>query len=76
MDNWQDISTAPKDGRMLLLWDDGLHKGSWTLDDNYQHEDPQWFDDIYDDYSCGYSSCPLNPTHWIPYPQEPGTGNE
>ena len=63
---WQPIETAPKDGRELLLFDGYVYLGSWTNDSNYPDEPKQWFDNSYDDYSCGYASTPLKPTHWLP----------
>lgn len=68
---WQPIETAPKDGRELLLFDGYVHLGSWTNDSNYPDEPKQWFDNSYDDYSCGYASTPLKPTHWLLKPSLP-----
>jgi len=59
---WQDISTAPKDGTRVVLaynpaarigrgWD-GSVEGYWRLDRT-------WFP-------------LLNPTHWMPLPRKPG----
>lgn len=61
---WKIIDTAPKDGSLLLLFDDGMYLGSWRSDENYPEEDPSWFDNSFDDFSCGYASVPLSPTHW------------
>ena len=77
---WQPIETAPKDGTLIILWNStkGLNRayfGSWRVDSSEEHlEDSSlanWFDDSYDDFSLGYSSLPLNPTHWMPLPPPP-----
>lgn len=73
-DEWRPIDTAPKDGSVLLLYVPNrcmIDMGSWRNDDNYPDEPKQWFDNSYDDYSCGYASCPLTPTHWQPLPAPP-----
>ena len=71
--DWQPIETAPKDGTRLLLWVERLHSdgepvfGSWRVDSGFSgNEEPLWLDESYDDFSCGYASCPLKPTHWLP----------
>lgn len=80
MSMWQDISTAPKTGDRLLLWIPRLHRaaqgeavfGSWRVDQGFSgNEEPLWLDESYDDYSCGYASTPLQPTHWQPEPGAP-----
>lgn len=77
---WQDISTAPKTGDRLLLWVPRAHRwnggeavfGSWRVDGGFSgNEEPLWLDESYDDFSCGYSSTPLQPTHWQPEPGAP-----
>ena len=73
LDPWQPIETAPKDVTEVLVWEMLPHLASWGNDDNFPDEDPQWFDNSYDGYSIGYSSCPLNPTHWMPLPAPPKT---
>lgn len=74
---WQRIETAPKDGTQVLLycrhdgWDE-IEIGSFRNDDNDRDgDDPCWLDNSYDDFSCGYASCPLEPTHWMPLPEPP-----
>jgi hypothetical protein len=66
MINWNnDMAAAPKDGTMLLLWCNGVPTiGSWRKDDNCPLDDPLWLDNSYDDFSCGYASRPLKPSHW------------
>lgn len=71
MMEWQPIETAPKDGTELILFDEMVCIGSWRNDWNFQDEPKQWFDNTFDDYSCGYGSTPLKPTHWMPLPEPP-----
>ena len=71
---WEPIETAPKDGRKIILWCDrfGLSIGSWRVDWGHSgDESPLWLRDDYDDFSCGYASTPLDPTHWMPIPEGP-----
>lgn len=72
---WQPIETAPKDGTQLLLWC-ARHRGrveigSFRPDDGFADDEPLWLDNSYDDFSCGYVSRPLSPTHWMPMPSAP-----
>lgn len=73
--DWQPIETAPKDGTQLLLWSNGYCRkveiGSFRPDDGFAGDDPLWLDNSYDDFSCGYASRPLRPTHWMPLPKAP-----
>lgn len=64
MSTWQPIETAPKDGRLLLVFDRSgrgsmvawYDLGSWQ-----SHElDSPW----------GGNYCPT-PTHWMPLPEPP-----
>ena len=77
---WQLIETAPKDGTQILLWspspfyDSGgrVEIGSFRVDEGFSGDDePQWLDNSYDDFSCDYASCPIEPTHWMPLPSGP-----
>jgi len=69
-DGWQDISTAPKDGTVLLLADgEMVLRGSFKED--YLSGETGWFDEHWDDYSTGSTFTPLKPTHWQPLPPAP-----
>lgn len=63
-----DMDAAPKDGTQLLLLCAGRDVpdvGSWRKDDGFADNDEElWLDNSYDDFSCGYASRPLSPTHW------------
>ena len=65
------MNEAPKDGRLILLFDEIEYLGSWWNDCNFPKEPKGWFDNTFDDFSCGYASTPLNPTHWMPLPDPP-----
>jgi hypothetical protein len=72
VDGWQPIETAPRDETKVLLWSDGgAVFGSWRVDKGYASKKPMWLDESYDDFSCGFASVPLDPTHWMPLPQPP-----
>lgn len=77
MSEWQPIETAPKDGTQILLYcnyysSSNIEIGSFRNDDNDKEgEEKGWFDNSYDDFSCGYASTPLAPTHWMPLPDPP-----
>lgn len=71
-----DMDSAPKDGTQLLLWCAGRDTpdvGSWRRDEGFHDNSDEdfsggtkelWLDNSYDDFSCGYASRPLTPTHW------------
>ena len=77
--NWLPIESAPKDGTEVVLWCPGRHGysgyvslGEYRLDANASPSDrPLWLKNDYDDYSCGYASTPLTPSHWMPLPEAP-----
>ena len=72
MNEWLDIKSAPKDGTQVLLWcENGIELGSFRRDENDRKGEKMWLDNSYDDFSCGYASCPLNPTRWMPLPPTP-----
>lgn len=70
-DSWRPIDTAPKDGTELFLWCGRLKVGSWRVDEGFASKEPMWLDDSYDDFSCGFASTPIYPTHWMPLPAAP-----
>lgn len=52
---WQPIATAPKDGRDVLVFDDGaITIASWFMD--------LWWD---------HGEMVPEPTHWMPLPEPP-----
>lgn len=71
---WQDISSAPKDGSPVLLWEPGetLRHDGIVITGTYTHFDeppPEgyhsgWFDDVQGHYE-------IHPTHWMPLPDPP-----
>jgi hypothetical protein len=73
MSEWQDISTAPKDGSSVLcyipLQTMSKPNGSRVLvlrwdDGEYTKMGPQWLTDV-------YAFVPFSPTHWMPLPAPP-----
>jgi len=75
---WQLIATAPKDGTEIILFcpthSQGyeIEIGSWRVDDGCSGDkEPLWLDNSYYDFSTGYASTPLEPTHWMPFPEPP-----
>lgn len=69
MTEWQDISTAPRDGtRVLLLDDDGetILSGLWGRR-FFAKNDSDWQWVMFE----GDSETLCNPTHWMPLPQPP-----
>lgn len=69
---WRDIKTAPKNGKNVLLWDGNrIEIGSYRKDDNERGRKKHWLLNDYDDWSCGFASTPVQPTHWMPLPEPP-----
>lgn len=60
---WQPIATAPKDGKILLIWAkrEGFNLGRW-------HDVHKAFCHI-DIWSHAF--CSYGPTHWLPLPEPP-----
>lgn len=64
---------------MVLLWtrhrvgDGGrVEIGNFRVDEGFTgHEELEWLDNSYDDFSTGYAANPLQPTHWMPLPAPP-----
>lgn len=70
MGEWQDITTAPKDGTWFLAWN-GNWRGVCQYHEPYHGEegaaeftDPVWVDET-DDF------IEPPPTHWMPLPDPP-----
>jgi len=69
MSEWQPIETAPKDGAMVLIFDqDTVTPGRFDdgCDDDGNEVDPPgwfWFD--------GVDTGDAEPTHWMPMPEPP-----
>lgn len=74
MSEWQDISTAPKDGTELIGYrpDQGVFAFRWaTMEDmvpDYDGEFACWWHDRW-----GWMEGIETPTHWQPMPPEPNT---
>jgi hypothetical protein len=62
-EGWRDISTAPKDGRDLLCWSDGIGIGAMVL---------YWMDGYWREKANGMG-LKREPTHWMPIPCAPGS---
>lgn len=67
MSDWQDIATAPKDGRMVLLYP------SRCWDEESDRGEVGYWDDYLDDWdSMGLTAVDYNgPTHWMKLPEPP-----
>lgn len=72
VDPWFPIDTAPKDGTAILLggctWGPNVRVGSWEkarFNRSTRDYDSDW--------CSGSDQGGINPTHWIPLPQEPRT---
>lgn len=63
LDEWQPIETAPKDGTLVLIFDEkvDVYMASW-INQSGLHPKPGWIDAEGD---------PCEPTHWKPLPQPP-----
>lgn len=73
MSEWQPIETAPKDGTMILVWDESSSPGvvaAYFLSET--HDDEEWSGWIYGDQLLADADPegPL-PTHWMPLPEPP-----
>jgi hypothetical protein len=58
---WQDISTAPKDGTAVLAYDPSWYDVPYPMKMNRFGRWVHWFDD----------HGPFHPTHWQPLPEPP-----
>lgn len=57
MAEWQDISTAPKDGSTVLIWDEEVLAAEFV----FGVWEPIGWDDHVE----------IHPTHWMPLPDPP-----
>lgn len=60
MSEWQPIETAPKDGRVVLVFDDAFEEPIFSL---------HTFESVISDF--GQFSNSYDPTHWMPLPDPP-----
>jgi hypothetical protein len=76
MTDWQDISTAPKDGSWIIATDgDKVMPLAWTPGDpdspdeyvGWCHGAIEWGGTLYD----GFNEAFITPTHWMPLPEPP-----
>ena len=84
---WQDISTAPKDGTEIILHcpqGDGtpgktfrVTAGSWFIPLEHGYTpDPEVDDEeapVWVSWDGGFSEDTMMPTHWMPLPEPPQT---
>lgn len=78
---WQDISTAPKDGTRILCWSNEMYIKpyiAWWGEDRNAPEDgnnhEEWLTGDGDDWSMGYYYTPVKPTHWKRLSGAPNNG--
>jgi len=83
MIEWQPIETAPKDGRVVLLfgiWAGEIHGeydeptidiGSWGGGKSDYPGNDWWHLTTGDNYACW-----MRPTHWMPLPEPPQEGDK
>lgn len=82
---WQPISTAPKDGRKIIVWYLNRYKlprtvmAEWVTDEEAEAQDSDgvglkggWYEclDNWDDYTA-LAIYQGEPTHWMPLPPPP-----
>lgn len=60
LNQWQDISTAPKDGTLSVLWSPSTH--TYTIYGRFWEQDNVWLDD---------AGVQMEPTRWQPLPKPP-----
>lgn len=66
---WQDISTAPRDGTVVRLFDTGVNADGWFVDGEWKFLDVLHGDEAtINGWVQGYG-----PTHWMPLPPPPSS---
>lgn len=66
MSEWQDISSAPKDGTTIL--------GAWRIHGAKWARQPIWFRGTPDKggrWMLSWDASDVQPTHWMPLPSPP-----
>ena len=91
MTNWQPIETAPRDGSWILLLGGHPDKLHDNIEFDYENDQTLVFESVqscvvafwneaetswrYTSYDSGVYGLWFNPTHWMPLPQPPQTGD-
>lgn len=85
MSDWQPIETAPRDGREILAVDDGglirvarpkLFPRPLRHDDDLSTSKPGDVWEVFSDHdNCPGHTWSMVPTHWMPLPAPPDTGD-
>ena len=70
MADWQDISTAPKDGTPILLYDDRVVVGWWGAVDP-DGEAWKFLDTVCEGDHLNWWVWGYGPSHWQPLPKPP-----
>ncbi len=80
MSEWQDISTAPKDGTCILVTNEDAG-GAWVVGfkERYQSgmrcENP-WMSRMLNHWHLPNQGASRAPTHWMPLPRPPALPDE
>ncbi len=72
-EGWRDIASAPKDGTDILAIVDGVHPGTGRpfIPEVVYWDSNQWWNCM---WSPEEDRCLYEPTHWMPLPAAPQTG--
>lgn len=88
---WEPIESAPKDGRIILVFyknelgNGRIVRASWFCDDdieqweNPDQSEPDWYErsEVYEELEDGMVSPVMgHPTHWMPLPPPPTNTKE
>jgi len=71
MTTWQDIGTAPRDGRHVML---GMADEQYVAEGYFDEDEEKWFSA--NTHSTDYVDGSLYPTHWMPLPSPPSKEGE
>ena len=79
MSEWKDISTAPKDGRRVLIYTSGVLPrvtvGFWQADIGRKTPRPFWNSEAAQLHGVGWARA-SSPTHWMDLPPPPAPKGE